>query len=94
MTFSLAGAVFQCYSEEAGRWLTEDGSYEILIGASSQDIRCQKELTVTSSHHWIPELTMTSTLEQWLAHPQGKEEAEKMLKEGFSKENMVLSVVR
>lgn len=79
VTFSLAGEVFQCYSEEAGRWLTEDGSYEILIGASSQDIRCQKELTVTSSHHWIPELTMTSTLEQWLAHPQGKEEAEKML---------------
>lgn len=79
VVFSLDREDLKCYSEEAGRWLIEDGVYEILIGASSQDIRCREEISVVSSEPWIPELTMTSTLEQWLAHPKGKAEAEKML---------------
>lgn len=77
--FTLDRESFQCYSRQAGSWLTEEGFYEILIGASSQDIRLRKTIRVSAEQPWIPKLTEKSTLEEWLAHPEGKPMAEEML---------------
>ncbi|MDR2423814.1 MAG: glycoside hydrolase family 3 C-terminal domain-containing protein [Prevotellaceae bacterium] len=44
ITFSLSPQLFAQYS--AGKWTVEPGRYEILIGASSTDVRLKQEITL------------------------------------------------
>lgn len=79
VTFRLDRTAFQCYSQKYGEWIVQDGSYEILVGASSRDIRLRKRLSITGAKQKARQLTMKSTLEEWIAHPDGKALAEEML---------------
>lgn len=49
ITFKLDKRAFSYYNIEVKDWVVETGDYEILIGASSQDIRLKKKVLVISN---------------------------------------------
>ena len=54
------------------RWITEDGEFDILIGASSSDIRCTLTATLRSTLKLPCILNRESTVREWLADPAGR----------------------
>ncbi|HSN76892.1 MAG TPA: glycoside hydrolase family 3 C-terminal domain-containing protein, partial [Anaerolineae bacterium] len=55
-----------------GRWITEDGQFDILVGASSADIRGVATVTLQSTAALPSLLGPMSTLRQWLDDPTGR----------------------
>lgn len=72
---------FSYYDEEAGAWRVEPGEYEILVGASSRDIRLRTTVTRTDSvsEHWV--CHRNTTLGDIMKRPGAAEAYRKMLKE-------------
>lgn len=70
VTFNLGKRDFAYYSEPAKDWLVTNGDYEILIGASSRDIKLKELVNMTSTYTYT--LTGNSTFREWLEHPKGK----------------------
>ena len=64
---------FAFYHPAFKQWITEDGEFEILIGASSADIRCTQTVTLQSSLELPSTLDRLSTLRQWLADKRGQQ---------------------
>ncbi|MDF1520770.1 MAG: glycoside hydrolase family 3 C-terminal domain-containing protein [Brevefilum sp.] len=62
---------FAFYHPDYKNWITEDGDFDILIGASSQDIRLQATTKMTSSLKPPCVLDSESTLREWIADPRG-----------------------
>ena len=54
------------------RWVVEDGTYTIEVGASSRDIRATTTIAVAGDEARHP-LTADSTFGEWLADPRGAE---------------------
>jgi beta-glucosidase len=52
--------------------VTEDGEFDLLIGASSQDIRYTETVTLQSSLRLPSLLHQESTINEWLSDPCGK----------------------
>jgi beta-glucosidase len=71
--FSLGYRDFAFFDPAVKDWVVESGDFEILIGASSQDIRLMETVHVTATKTWIMSLTRYSTIREWIAHPVGKE---------------------
>lgn len=67
VTVPLDFRAFAYYHPGYGRWITEDGEFDILIGASSADIRCTETVTLQSTLELPPMLTRESTIRDWLA---------------------------
>lgn len=44
VTLHLSARDFEYYSEKADRWVFEKGAFIIKVGASSQDIRLEKQI--------------------------------------------------
>ncbi len=63
---------FAFYHPGYHQWITEDGDFDILIGASSQDIRARLTLKLKSTLTLPCILTRESTIREWLADPRGK----------------------
>ena len=63
---------FAYYHPAYTRWITEDGEFDILIGASSADIRFTETVTLESSLRLPCILNRKSTIRDWLADPRGK----------------------
>jgi beta-glucosidase len=63
---------FAYYHPEYKQWITEDGDFDLLIGASSTDIRCRLTVTLESTLHLPCVLDVESTLREWLADPRDK----------------------
>lgn len=63
---------FAFYHPRYGRWITEDGEFELLIGASSKDIRCRLEVTLESTVKLPCVLDDESTLREWMDDPRGR----------------------
>jgi len=63
---------FAYYHTDYGRWITEDGQFDILFGASAADIRCQVTVTLESSLRLPSLLSEQSTIREWLDDPRGK----------------------
>lgn len=63
---------FAYYHPGYERWITEDGEFDILIGASAADIRCVERVTLASTLALPSLLDRESTPRQWLADPRGK----------------------
>jgi beta-glucosidase len=72
---------FAYYHPKYSAWITEDGEFDILIGASSQDIRQVLTTTMTSSLHLPCILDQESTLREWLDDPRGAAALEPMIGE-------------
>jgi beta-glucosidase len=70
---------FAFYHPEYAQWITEDGDFDLLIGASSADIRHTLTVTLRSTLDMPCLLDEESTIREWLADPRGKALAEPIL---------------
>jgi beta-glucosidase len=69
--FTLTGRDFSFYDSRVGSWATTSGVFEILVGASSRDIRLTTEVTLESTSSQVVPLDRTTPLRAWMAHPTG-----------------------
>lgn len=72
VTIALDFRAFAYYHPGYGQWITEDGEFDILIGASSADIRCQQTVALQSTQKLPSLLSQESTIREWLEDPRGK----------------------
>lgn len=70
-SFTLDSRAFAYYDPAYRQWITEDGEFDILIGASSADIRCQATVTLQSTLRLPTILHDQSTMRAWLQDPVG-----------------------
>jgi len=63
---------FAFYHPEYKQWITEDGDFDILIAASSTDIRQTLTVTLESTLSLPCILDKESTIREWMADPRGK----------------------
>ncbi len=63
---------FAFYHPRHGQWVTEDGEFDILVGASSADIRFRETVTLESSLDLPSLLDEESTIAEWMADRRGK----------------------
>jgi beta-glucosidase len=71
VTLKLDFRAFAYYHPSYKQWITEDGEFDILIGASSADIRCTKTVTLQSTLELPSILNRDSTLREWTEDPRG-----------------------
>lgn len=63
---------FAFYHPRYRQWITEDGAFDILIGASSTDIRHSLTATLKSTLESPCLIDKESTIHEWMADPRGK----------------------
>lgn len=63
---------FAYFHPEYNQWITEDGDFDILIGASSADIRHKITVNLESTLDLPCILDKESTIREWSADPRGK----------------------
>ena len=71
VTVTLDFRAFTYYHPAYRQWITEDGDFDILIGASSADIRCIKTVTLQSTLELPSILNRDSTLREWTEDQRG-----------------------
>jgi beta-glucosidase len=71
VTIPLDFRAFAFFHPGYKQWITEDGEFEILIGASSADIRCKLSANLESTLALPSLLNRESTAREWLADPRG-----------------------
>jgi len=52
VTLSIARDALAYYDDVAHEWVAEAGTFEVIVGASSQDIRATATFALTESSHW------------------------------------------
>ncbi len=72
VTVPLDFRAFAYYHPGYRQWITEDGEFDVLVGASSVDIRCVETVTLKSTLELPCILNRRSTVADWLADPRGK----------------------
>jgi beta-glucosidase len=72
VTIRLDFRSFAYYHPAYKQWVTEDGEFDILIGASSADIRFTQTVTLQSTLALPSTLNRESTIREWLSDPHGK----------------------
>jgi beta-glucosidase len=72
VSINLDFRAFAFWHPEYGRWITEDGEFDILIGASSADIRHTLTVTLQSTLDLPCVLDVESTIREWMADPRGR----------------------
>ena len=70
---SLDFRAFAYYHTAYKTWITENGEFDLLIGASSQDIRAKLTVTLESSMELPCILNRESTVREWLEDPRGNQ---------------------
>jgi len=63
---------FAYFHPKYNQWITEDGEFDILIGASAADIRHSLTVTLESTLFLPCLLDKESTIKDWMADPRGK----------------------
>lgn len=64
---------FAFYHPKHKQWLVESGDFEILVGASSQDIRQVVALSVETTAELPSLLDRESTIREWMEDPRGSD---------------------
>jgi beta-glucosidase len=72
VTLPLDFRAFAFYHPGHKQWITEDGQFDLLIGASATDIRCVQTVTLQSTLALPSLLDEETTMREWLADPRGK----------------------
>lgn len=80
VTFTLSHRDFAVYVPQLGRYAVEGGTFNVLIGASSRDIRRKATFTINSSDKVRPHLTLEYPYTQWIRYPQEKAQIETLIK--------------
>jgi beta-glucosidase len=73
VSFKLGKRAFAFWDEGLSDWRVESGAFEVLIGASSRDIRLRTTVDVTSTTVLPVVYGWNSTLSEIAAHPVGKQ---------------------
>jgi beta-glucosidase len=63
---------FAYYHPEHKQWITEDGDFDILVGASSADIRSRLTVSLESTLNLPCILDKESTIREWMADRRGR----------------------
>jgi beta-glucosidase len=71
VSFELDFRAFAYYHPRYQQWITEDGEFDILIGASSADIRHSQTVTLKSTLELPCLIDKESTIREWMADPRG-----------------------
>jgi beta-glucosidase len=72
---------FAYYHPGYQQWITEDGEFDLLVGASSTDIRNSLTVTLQSTLNLPCILDRESTIREWLEDPRGKTVFEPMFQQ-------------
>ena len=72
---------FAYYNPAYGQWVTEDGEFDILVGASAADIRATVPVTLTSTLDLPCLLNWESTVREWMEDPRGRVAADAPLRQ-------------
>ena len=72
VAIKLGFRAFAYWHPEYRQWITEDGEFDILIGASAADIRHTLPVTLRSTLDLPCILDKESTIREWMADPRGK----------------------
>ncbi len=72
VTVHLDFRAFAFYHPAYKRWVTEDGEFDILIGASAADIRSSQTVSLQSTLELPCVLNRKSSIRDWLNDPRGK----------------------
>ena len=64
---------FAFYHPGYRQWITEDGAFDLLVGASSADIRLQAAVNVQSTSRLPSRLDRESTVRDWLNDGRGRQ---------------------
>lgn len=86
VTMELNKRSFAWYNTELHDWFAASGDYEILVGASSRDIRLTETLHLNSSQRLPMHVHMNTTLGDLLRNPETAEAAKKLIQKYFSGE--------
>jgi beta-glucosidase len=70
LSFELDFRAFAYYHPKYQQWITEDGEFDILIGASSADIRHTLTTTLKSTLELPCLIDKESTIREWMADPR------------------------
>jgi beta-glucosidase len=81
VTIALDFRSFAYYHPGHGQWITENGEFEILIGASSRDIRCIETVELQSTQDLPSILHRESTVRDWVEDPRGSKVFDPMLQQ-------------
>ncbi len=73
VTLELDFRAFAYFHPAYKQWITEDGEFDILIGASSADIRCTQTVTLQSTLELPSILSRESTVYDWMDDPRGRQ---------------------
>ena len=87
VTMELNKRSFAWYNTELHDWYAASGKYEILIGASSRDIRLSETIELSSSQVIPMHVHMNTTLGELLRHPKTKETAKELTSKYLSAMN-------
>jgi beta-glucosidase len=72
VTIELDFRAFAYYHPKFGQWITEDGKFDILIGASAADIRHKLPVKLESTLELPCLLDKESTVREWMSDPRGQ----------------------
>jgi len=73
VSIALDFRAFAYYHPEYKQWITENGEFDILVGASATDIRQSTTVTLQSTLDLPCILDKESTINEWMADPRGKQ---------------------
>jgi beta-glucosidase len=91
VTIPLDFRAFAYYDPAYRQWVTEDGQFDILIGASTADIRSTVTVTLQSTLQLPSVLHRESTIRAWLEDPYGKKAFEPMYQQMRTQLNRIFS---
>lgn len=81
VTIRLDFRAFAYYHPAYRQWITEDGEFDILIGASAADIRGTATVVLQSTLKLPCLLNRASTIREWLADPHGRPVCEPLIRQ-------------
>ncbi len=81
VSISLDFRAFAFYHPKYHTWITEDGAFELLVGASSEDVRLRAATQMKSTLKLPCLLDRESTLKDWLTDPRGYEALKPLMAE-------------
>jgi beta-glucosidase len=81
VTIPLNFRSFAYYHPAYQQWITEDGEFEILVGASASDIRGRVTLSLQSTLELPCVLHAESTVREWISDPHGRQVCDPVLQQ-------------
>ena len=92
VTIALDFRAFAYYHPAYQQWSTEDGEYDILIGASAADVRARLTVNLKSTLTLSCLLNRDSTIREWLEDPRGEAVLRPMMEMAMAQMSQAMGV--